>query len=257
VLPTGPGTIGVASAVGLRILEDIVPVRLVLWDIDHTLLELHSLHYDLYSAALPLAFGRTAERLPDMTGRTDRDSSTEFLTTHGIEPTDMNLETFWAVLVEQFDKVQSELPSIGRTTHGAEAALAALCKVPDLYQSVLTGNLRALAERKLGAFGLDQYLDFDLGGYGEDRLDRAALVPVARKRFEEKLGVMPELVHTLLIGDTPLDIDAARASGGRVIAVATGKSTYRELVRLHPDVVLHDLSDTSAVVRGVEASSLA
>lgn len=228
-----------------------MPLRLVLWDIDHTLLELHRLHYNLYARALPVAFGREAERLPDMTGRTDRDSSSEFLTVHGIEPTEANLTNFWAALVEQQDKVQGELPSIGRTTHGGQAALAALAEVPDLYQSVLTGNLRALAERKLGAFGLDQYLDFDLGGYGEDSMNRAELVPIARTRFESKLGVVPDLAHTILVGDTPLDIEAARTSGARAVAVATGKSTRDELATLGADLVLADLTDADAVVNGI------
>jgi len=228
-----------------------LPLRLVLWDIDHTLLELHRLHYDLYTRALPAAFGRDAKRLPDMTGRTDRDSSSEFLTAHGIKPTQANLANFWVTLVEQQDKIQGELPNIGRTTHGAETTLAALTEVPDLYQSILTGNLRALAERKLGAFGLDRYLDFDLGGYGEDSMNRAELVPTARARFESKLAVAPYLAHTVLVGDTPLDIEAARTSGARIVAVATGKSTHDELAALGADLVLTDLTDADAVVRGI------
>src|SRR3712207_4464604 len=63
-------------------------VRLILWDIDHTLLELQRLHYDLYERALPAAFGRQTNQLPEMTGRTDRDSTTEFLQAHGIQLTE-------------------------------------------------------------------------------------------------------------------------------------------------------------------------
>lgn len=163
-----------------------MPVRLALWDIDHTLLELQRLHYDLYEKALPAAFGRQADELPEMTGRTDRDSSTEFLQAHGIQPTEQNLQRFWAALVDQLVHVEDELPQLGRTTDGAEAALTVLAEVPNLYQSVLTGNLRPLARRKLAAFALDKYLDFDIGGYGEDSLVRADLVTAARARLAAK-----------------------------------------------------------------------
>ena len=147
-----------------------MPVRLILWDVDHTLLELHQLHYDLYARALPAAFGRQVDVLPDMTGRTDRDSSTEYLHRHGVKPTEENLTRFWGTVLEQFNEVQHKLPQLGETTRGAKATLKLLADVSDLYQTVLTGNIRALAERKLSAFALDKYLDFDIGGYGEDNI---------------------------------------------------------------------------------------
>ncbi|MGQ0778205.1 MAG: HAD family hydrolase, partial [Pseudonocardiales bacterium] len=228
--------------------ETTLPVRLLLWDVDHTLLELHQLHYDLYARALPAAFGRQVDELPDMTGRTDRDSSTEYLRAHNIEPNDENLTRFWNTLVEQLDTVQDNLPQIGSTTHGAEATLAVLAEVPDLYQSVLTGNVRALAERKLSAFALDKYLDFDIGGYGEDSAIRSDLVTTARDRLTAKHYVTVELAHTILIGDTPRDIEAAHSSGSRIVAVATGKSTYKELAESGADVVIADLTNPRQVL---------
>lgn len=225
-----------------------MPVRLILWDIDHTLLELRQLHYDLYARALPAAFGRQVDELPDMTGRTDRDSSTEYLRAHNLEPNDENLTRFWKALVEQLDAVQDKLPELGGTTHGAEATLAILAGVPDLYQSVLTGNIRALAERKLSAFTLDKYLDFDIGGYGEDSTIRSDLVTTARDRFTTKYHVTADLANTILIGDTPRDIEAAHSSGTRIIAVATGKSTYEELTESGADVVIADLTNPRQVL---------
>ncbi|MGH3903627.1 MAG: HAD family hydrolase [Pseudonocardiaceae bacterium] len=222
--------------------------RLILWDVDHTLLELHQLHYDLYAQALPAAFGREVDELPDMTGRTDRDSSTEYLQRHGIEPSDENLARFWATLVEQFDAVQHKLPQIGKTTHGAQTTLGVLTDVPDLYQTVLTGNIRALAERKLAAFTLDKYLDFDIGGYGEDNMIRSELVTTARTRLATNYHVTVDPACTVLIGDTPRDIEAARASGARIIAVATGKSTSEELANYGADFVIDDLTNPQQVL---------
>ncbi len=228
-----------------------MPVRLVLWDVDHTLVELHRLHYDLYRRALTAAFDKDAEYLPDMSGRTDRESSTKMLAAHGIEPDPDNLHLFWKRLVEQFDQVAPDLPGTGHAVDGAPAVLAALWGRSDVFQSVLTGNLRALAERKLGLFGLDRYLDLDIGGYGEDDVDRASLVAVASGRVTARHGVVIGPADTILVGDTPNDVKAAHDSGARAVAVATGRTTAEELARAGADAVLADLQNTDAVVRAI------
>jgi phosphoglycolate phosphatase-like HAD superfamily hydrolase len=183
-----------------------------------------------------------------MTGRTDRDSSIEYLHRHGVKPTEENLTRFWTTLVKQFDEVQHKLPQLGRTTRGAQVTLKLLADVADLYQTVLTGNIRTLAERKLSAFALDKYLDFDIGGYGEDNITRSELVTMARARLTAKHHVTVDPAFTILIGDTPRDIEAARASGTRIIAVATGKSTSKELADHGADLVIDDLTNPQQVL---------
>ena len=44
-----------------------------------------------------------------------------------------------------------------------------------MVQSVLTGNVRPMAEMKLGALGLDRHLDLEAGAYGESHEARADL----------------------------------------------------------------------------------
>ena len=188
-----------------------------------------------------------------MTGRTDRDSSTEYLRRHGIEPNEENLSRFWAALVEQIDAVQHKLTRLGRTTHGAQMTLKVLAAVPDLYQTILTGNIRALAKRKLVTFALDKYLDFDIGAYGEDNAIRSELVAVARSRLAAKYHVTADPACTFLIGDTPKDIEAARASGTRIIAVATGKSTSKELADHGADFIIEDLTNPQQILDALEA----
>jgi phosphoglycolate phosphatase-like HAD superfamily hydrolase len=233
--------------------EETMPVRLVLWDIDHTLVELNKLHYGLYSRALEAVFGKQCERLPDMTGRTDRDSSTEFLHEHGIPPTEENLQRFWAGLVTQLDAILPTVTQEGHATRGAVDSLATLGEVPDLYQSVLTGNLRPLAERKLSPFGMDAYLDYNIGGYGEDSAKRGELVYDARQRLRDIHGVTVGLARIVLIGDTPLDVEAAHFSGAKIVAVATGKSTIEDLREAGADLVLPDLSDPRVVLHAIVA----
>lgn len=228
-----------------------MPVKLVLWDIDHTLIELHRLHYVLYSAAFTKLFGQVPNDVPDMSGRTDRESSTRLLQAHGIDATQETLTRFWVELTRQFNARHAQLPNTGHATEGAKATLNAIAQRADIYQSVLTGNLRALAEGKLTAFGLNRYLDFDIGAYGEDGTQRRELVAVARARLLAKHAVAASPTETVLIGDTPLDIKAARDSGAYAIGVATGSSSVEALTNAGADIVLPDLAQPEAVTKAL------
>ncbi len=121
----------------------------------------------------------------------------------------------------------------------------------DVTQSILTGNTRPSAEIKLKAFGLDEYLDFDIGAYGTDDDTRANLVGIARQRAGKARGQDYEARHTVLIGDTPNDVAAALNSGARIVAVATGKDSATDLARAGADTVLNDLTDASAVIAAI------
>lgn len=70
---------------------------------------------------------------------------------------------------------RAEMEANGRALPGATAAVDALAEVTSVVQSVVTGNLRQIAELKLSLFGLDRHIDFGVGGYGSDDSDRATL----------------------------------------------------------------------------------
>ena len=98
-----------------------------------------------------------------------------------------------------------------------------------MVQSVLTGNVPAMARAKLAAFGLDGHLDLDVGAYGDHHEVRAELVHLARRlagaAYSRDFGGKA----TVLVGDTPLDVAAALATGARAVGVATGGPTAAEL----------------------------
>ena len=78
-----------------------------------------------------------------------------------------------------------------RVLPGAAEAMAALAGPsggPGVVQSLLTGNVRALAEVKLGPLGLTDHLDFDIGAYGDVHEVRAELVPAARASAARRYG---------------------------------------------------------------------
>jgi len=123
-----------------------------------------------------------------------------------------------------------------------------------IYQSVLTGNVRSVAEVKLAALGLREWLDLCIGAYGDDHEDRTELVHVARRRAAAVHGRSAAAfggTATVVIGDTPLDISAALAAGARAVGVATGSHSADDLAMAGADAVLTDLTDTAAVLRAL------
>jgi len=113
---------------------------------------------------------------------------------------------------------------------------------------VLTGNVRRMAEIKLSAVGLDADLDLETGAYGDSHEIRSELVHLARGKAARKYGRGFAGTATVLVGDTPLDVAAARATGARAVAVATGGTSADKLAESGADVVLPDLTDTAAVL---------
>jgi phosphoglycolate phosphatase-like HAD superfamily hydrolase len=101
---------------------------------------------------------------------------------------------------------------------------------------------------KLEVFGIDKYLDLDSSAYGEDSPSRSALVAIAQRRAEERTGTRFDNAHTVVIGDTPNDVQAALAAGVRVIAVDTVKNSEDELRRAGAVEVLADLTSAAAVL---------
>jgi len=138
---------------------------------------------------------------------------------------------------------------MGQQTKGAQAALDALATDSTLTQTVVTGNLKALAITKLAALDLAGYLDFDIGGYGWNSIDRSDLLQAARRRAGEKHHTEYPPATIVVIGDTPNDVRAAHMGGARMIAVATGKSSPGDLRNAGADRVLPDLTDLDSLQR--------
>jgi len=224
---------------------------LVLWDIDHTLIDAGGVTADTYDHALHATTGRRMEHPVNVAGRTERAIISEILQTHGVEISDGLLDSFYLALAEAFVVREAVMRERGRALSGAREVLAALAEREDVVQSVLTGNTEAVSIGKLTVFGLDGFVDFEVGAYGTDHEDRAALVAGAQRRAADKYGDSFTVRNTVLIGDTPNDVRAGHEGGARVIAVATGFNDVSVLSEAGPELVLENLADTDAVVRAV------
>ncbi len=227
------------------------PRTLVLWEVDHTLMETGGVGAELFRDAFEQVTGRKLEHAADVTGRTEPAIFLQTLQLHGIPGTKELLDRYADLLAAGYRARASVLRARGRSLPGAQAAIAALERIGAVVQSVLTGNLRRVAETKLQVFGLDAGLDLDVGAYGADDLVRARLVLIARRRAAEKYEVPFSSGSTILIGDTAGDVAAARDGGAQVIAVASGRSTAAELRQAGARLVLASLQELDVLVEAI------
>jgi phosphoglycolate phosphatase-like HAD superfamily hydrolase len=228
-----------------------MPALLVLWDIDHTLIENNGVNKEIYAYAFELITGRHAEYPAQTDGRTEPEIMRNMLRAHRIEPAADYLPRMPEALEYAALSKSETLRERGHELPGARDALAAFQASPEIVQSVLTGNIRRNAVVKLSVFRLDGYVDFEVGGYGSDDEVRANLVSVAQERASAKCGARFGNANTVLIGDTPRDVRAGLDGGARVVAVASGSDSMEVLRNEGAHIVLPDLRDTQAVIAAV------
>jgi phosphoglycolate phosphatase len=165
------------------------PRLLLLWDLDHTLIETRGVGRTIYERAFPAATGQPLTTLTSISGRTELDIMAESLRLNNIAPTDEMIKRLARALVRGYQDARDELRTAGRALPGVQDTLANLAHNPTVYQSVLTGNLRNVARIKLEVFNLDHYLDLNAGAYGDDDPERPKLVTIAQQRAAEQTGV--------------------------------------------------------------------
>jgi phosphoglycolate phosphatase len=228
---------------------------LVLWDVDLTLIRAGGVGVAIYDLAFREMFGRELPTTSvSMAGRTDRAIALDVLVAGGIPDPRSHIDEFQAIQAAHAPSLAGPIAERGRVLPGVPAALAALAQSRPgvrVIQSVLTGNVRAMADVKLGSLGLAEYLDLDAGAYGTESEVRADLVPVAQRNAKARYGVDFSGAATVLVGDTPLDVEAALAWGARAVGVATGEFSVADLAEAGARPALADLSDTEQVVAAI------
>jgi phosphoglycolate phosphatase len=223
---------------------------LVLWDVDYTLVRADGLGTRLYEDVFRELFGRDLAAVAPKAGRTDRAITLDTLELAGVDEPQARVDDFLAALARRVAAVDGTKTAHVRAAAGAPAAIAALAGA-GLRQSVLTGNIRPLAALKLRAAGLGEHLDLEVGAYGDVHEVRAELVPVARRAASLAYGADFAGLSTVLVGDTPLDVAAALATGARAVGVATGSFPAAKLVSAGAHAVLPDLTDAGLVLAAV------
>jgi phosphoglycolate phosphatase len=224
--------------------------RVLLWDVDGTLVKTGGIGAAVFDVALERVLGVRPEVRVRMSGKTDPQIVREYLSDMGIEQAPELIEAVLRHIETELAAVAASgrLAAEGRACPGADRILAELAAQPSVLSTLVTGNVYPNAVVKVAAFGLDKWLDLSVGAYGSDDHDRTHLVPRAMSRVAEQTGWRADPNQVWVIGDTPRDLDCARAAGVRCLLVGTGRYAADSLKGIGANAVLHDLTDTTAVV---------
>jgi phosphoglycolate phosphatase len=225
--------------------------RLVLWDIDGTLVDSAGLGRDAFLEAFERVTGHQPTQLVPFAGRTDMEIALDLLETAGLDHSEQLLGEFEQALAESMAKLAGKLRELGHAMPGVRTALERLGGQAGVTQSLLTGNIEPNAEVKLAAFDLHTLIDMEIGAYGTDHRRRGELVAVARRKALDLRGLSFQPEEIVLVGDTPLDVAAAIEGGARAVGVATGPYDQGQLEHAGADAVLPDLSDLDSVLEAL------
>jgi phosphoglycolate phosphatase-like HAD superfamily hydrolase len=219
-------------------------MHVCLFDIDGTLIQTGGAGQAALFEALRTGFD-IAEPFRDVFihGRTDRGITRDLFLQHGIDDRQEHWERFRAEYLRHLPELMARRS--GAVLPGIVPLLDRLRARDDVLLGLLTGNTRQGASLKLGHYGLDHY--FDLGGFGDEHIDRIDVARDALAAVQDRLNGNVDIDRTWVIGDTPGDVRCARAIGAKVIAVATGDCTHEELAATNPDHLARDFSDVAPV----------
>lgn len=224
--------------------------RLVLFDIDGTLLSAGRISARVFGEALLEAFGTTGAAASfDYSGKTDPQIVRELMKGAGFS--DHEIEARRPGALEDYRKrlAASIRPGDVAPKPGVAPLLDALERTPEVTLALLTGNLEPTARLKLAPVDANRYFTF--GAFGSDHEDRYQLPRVAQERARDAVGVAFEGRDIVIVGDSIHDVLCGRELGVRAVAVATGRTSAERLAEAGPDALLTDFSDTAAAVSAI------
>jgi len=227
--------------------------KLVLFDIDGTLLSSAGAGRSAISAALIAEMGETGP-IDDFRfdGKTDPQIVVELMQAAG-HPHAESEGHITAVCRRYLELLEAELASRVHRIEvlpGIGPLLDELDLRSDVLVGLLTGNLAHGATLKLHAAGIDP-VRFRVGAFGSDSAIRAELPAIATARAAPIMGHVPEGQDVVILGDTPADMTCGQGVGARAIGVATGRHTVVELLDAGAHTAFDDFSRTDAVVSAI------
>jgi phosphoglycolate phosphatase len=227
-------------------------VRLVLFDIDGTLLRSDGAGRRAIHRALIQVFGDTGPKDYWFDGKTDRQIVRDLMRAagHPDDRIDRDMDALLELYVGFLDEELRAPDHVPRPLPGVPELLDRLEGREDVVLGLLTGNIEPGARAKLRSVGIDP-ARFRVGAFGSDHAHRPELPAIARDRTREQLGVAVHGARVIVIGDTPADLTCGQAIGASAIGVATGRFTVEQLREYKPLAVFKDLSVTDDVLRSI------
>ncbi|MFO7904271.1 MAG: HAD family hydrolase [Planctomycetota bacterium] len=215
-----------------------------LFDIDGTLIKTGGAGGTALLEAFGAVFGVSEPEAVPFSGRTDRGIARNLFRRHDVPD---SVENWELLRGEYLRRLRHYLPLFpGQVLPGVEQLLDRLARHANIAVGLLTGNTCQGARLKLEYYQLMHHFSF--GGYGDAHADRDRVAQEALAACREHWKGYGESDQVWVVGDTPLDIQCARAIGAKGLAVATGWHDYKSLEEAQPDLLLHDLQETEAIL---------
>ena len=227
-------------------------MRLVLFDIDGTLLNSGGMGRASMQRALAEVFGSPGNSKYRYDGKTDKQivRDTMRLEGHTDEHIDLQMETLIELYLAGLQTGVESGNFDVRPLDGVVEILDALEARKDIVLGLLTGNVESGARVKLKAAGIDPDR-FRVNAFGSDHEHRPQLPAIAQRRASENLGLEIVGERVIVIGDTPADIECGRELGAKAIAVASGHYTVEQLEAHDPYAVFPSLRDTAKLLETI------
>ena len=227
-------------------------MKLVLFDIDGTLLSSEGMGRASMQRALDEVFGSPGNPAYRYDGKTDRQIVREVMRMegHSDEHIDSQMEKLMALYLEGLREGAKSGKFNVQPLAGVPEILDALEARDDVVLGLLTGNIAPGARIKLTAAGIDPDR-FRVNAFGSDHEHRPELPGIAQRRASEVLGLSIAGDRLVVIGDTPADIACGRSLGARSIGVASGHYTVDQLMAHDPYAALPSLVDTQQALEAI------
>ncbi len=224
--------------------------KLILFDIDGTLVSRCHVHEKSYPVAIKEVFNINVERPgPRFAGTTDKKIVFTLLEESGIERNQIKkrLGEVYKVMIN-YVKENIDNDKEFRLLPGVKTLLEELNKRNHII-GLLTGNLEEIARIKMKKLGVNHY--FSVGSFGGITEVRNELVPTAIENTEQKFNITIDKENVFVLGDTPHDIECGKANKVKTIAVATGPYSKEELLEYKPDYVFDDFTNTDRIINAI------
>lgn len=228
-------------------------MRLFLFDVDGTLVTARGAGRLAIGHALASTYGSTGPiETYDFRGKTDPRIVWDLMRLAGVDAAriEAGLGACFEAYVAELERLIGDGERV-TVMPGVADLVRALVARDDAVVGLLTGNIEPGARVKLRPTRL--WPLFRVGAFGSDDMDRRRLPAVACERAQRVTGRRFDFEQVTIIGDTPLDVDCARACGAVAVAVATGFHPHADLQACGPDLLFADFADVPATLAALTA----
>lgn len=222
--------------------------NLLIFDLDGTIINVFGCGRKALDTTMRIMYGiKGAGEKLDFSSSTDYGVFLRLIEQFNLNDIFFNrIEEFYSIYSKEL-KEEIEKNAGSRLLPGLTELLEYLFREPSFYLALATGNMEVGARTKLGHFGLEEY--FPVGGFGDHAKSKKDVISTTFQKASEFYGENFKNDEVFVIGDTTMDIDAAKNFEFHSIAVATGFEEKEKLIQANPDWLFDNISSTSEFLK--------